>query len=38
MTAASSTASCETSAASTSNGETQMPLTLNMSSVRPQQR
>ena len=36
MTAASSTASCEVSAASTSNGDTHMPETLNMSSVRPQ--
>src|SRR5438552_2875102 len=35
-TAASSTAGCVISALSTSNGETQMPDTLNMSSLRPQ--
>ena len=34
-TAASSTASWPISALSTSNGDTQMPDTLNMSSVRP---
>src|SRR3954464_1609865 len=35
-TAACSTAGCTISALSTSNGETQMPDTLNMSSARPQ--
>ena len=34
----SSTAGCATSASSTSNGETQMPLTFSISSVRPQKR
>ena len=36
MTAHSSTAGCCISVASTSNGETQMPLTLSMSSLRPE--
>ena len=34
----SSTRGCVISADSTSNGETHLPLTLNMSSVRPQMR
>ena len=36
ITAASSTAGCAISAASTSTGETQMPLTFSISSLRPQ--